>query len=138
MTSADLIEHLNRFREPFLDDLGCEILAVDPEAMDCHMKFEIPKRFCHSGDVVQGGFVAAMLDAVSTHALFAANTKINVVATLELKVSYLEVSRMGEFKAMGKVLKLTRSVAFLEAELRDPNGLLRATMTATAKIRVSE
>jgi len=75
---------------------------------------------------------------VSTHALFAANTKINVVATLELKVSYLEVSRMGEFQAMGKVLKLTRSVAFLEAELRDPSGLLTAAMTATAKIRVSE
>ncbi|GIR69646.1 MAG: hypothetical protein CM15mP74_08970 [Halieaceae bacterium] len=31
--------------------------------------FTVPLEYCHSGDVVQGGFVTAMLDAAMSHAL---------------------------------------------------------------------
>jgi uncharacterized protein (TIGR00369 family) len=137
MSEVNLVEHLNSKRVQFLDDLGCEIESVDPEAMECRMRFGISARYCHSGDIIQGGFVAAMLDAVSTHALFAANTRIAVVATLEMKVNYLEASRMGTLNARGRVVKMTKSVAFLEAELRDSEDRVTATMTATAKIRLA-
>jgi acyl-coenzyme A thioesterase PaaI-like protein len=79
-----------------------------------------------------------MLDAVSTHAVFAANEKINSVSTLEFKTLFLEASRAGKFDAIGRVDKLGRSIAFLSAELRNDKGQVTATMTTIAKVRLSD
>lgn len=137
-TEKQLIKHLNKFREPFLDDLGCTIVSVDPVTYRCEMDFAIGQRYCHSGDVIQGGFVAAMLDAVTTHTLFAAVPNIVGVSTLELKVSYLEASRKGTLRATGQILKMSRSIAFMSGELRDAEGVLTATISTTAKLRIAK
>lgn len=137
-SEVETIELLSRFRPSFLDDMGCTIVGADVEKMTCAMQFEISKSYCHSGDIIQGGFVSAMLDAVSTHAVFAANEKINSVSTLEFKTLFLEASRAGKFDAIGRVDKLGRSIAFLSAELRNDKGQVTATMTTIAKVRLSD
>ena len=71
----------------------------------------------NSGNIIQGGFITAMLDSVSSHAAFGMNGNIIAVSTLELKVSYLAPSFNGKYHAVGKVEKLTRNFAFLSAEL---------------------
>ncbi len=131
-----IIAHLNKFREPFLDDLGCTIVGVDAQAQSCEMTFDISQRYCHSGDIIQGGFVAAMLDAVTTHAIFASNENISGVSTLELKVSYLEASRRGKLTAIGRIEKMSRSIAFVSGELTNSEGLVTAKISSTAKIRL--
>ena len=133
-----VMEHLNTMREQFLDDLGCVITAVDTVQRTCHMDFNVDSRYCHSGDIIQGGFVTAMLDACTTHATFAANQNITGVATLELKVSFLEASRLGKLSAVGRVDKLTRSIAFMSGELYNSEGLLTASISTTAKLRTAE
>lgn len=132
------MEHLNTMREQFLDDLGCEITAVDVAQRICYMDFNVDSRYCHSGDIIQGGFVTAMLDTCTTHATFAANQKITGVATLELKVSFLEASRMGKLSAVGRVDKLTRNIAFMSGELYNSEGLVTARISTTAKLRTSD
>lgn len=133
---SELIARLNNKRERFLDDMGCEIIDVDLEQSVCTMNFDMGAQYCHSGDIVQGGFVTAMLDAVASHAAFLSNESLVGVATLELKVTFLEASRMGRFKAIGRVDKMSRSIAFLSAELYNSDDLLTASMSATAKIRI--
>lgn len=115
--------------------MECEISGLDVDARVCEMAFNMDKRYCHSGDVIQGGFVTAMLDAVTTHAAFGCDEQIIGVSTLELKVNFLEVSRMGKLKAIGRIEKITRSIAFMSGELIAPDGSITARISTTAKLR---
>ena len=135
MDKEAAIARLNTFRPPFLDLFSCVITDLDPVRGLCEMDFEIGREYCHSGNIVQGGFITAMLDAVSSHAAFVINEGIETVSTLELKVSYFAAGKSGRFHAVGKVEKLTRNFAFLSADLFDGTGERTASLTATAKVR---
>ena len=92
------------------------------------------EQFCHSVDIIQGGFVTTMLDAVSAHAVFVGNAEVTRLSCLELKVSFLSASRKGKYKAIGSVEKLTRNFAFVNADLYNEEGVKTATLSSTAKI----
>src|SRR6056297_2289070 len=96
-----VIERMNAMRPVFLDLLSGHVAAVDRAAASCTMHFEISRDYCHSVDIIQGGFVTAMLDAAMSHAAFALVPGITNVATLEIKVSFLEPSRAGRYHALG-------------------------------------
>ena len=98
--------------------------------MDCYFS----KDYCHSGNIVQGGFVTALLDSVSSHAVFVMNRNAIAVSTLELKVSYYAPSFDGKYHAIGRIEKLTRNFAFLSADLFNEQGERTASLTATAKV----
>lgn len=134
MTKEDIIKQMDAFRPPFLDLFECVITDVDAEKGICEMDFNISKQYCHSGNIIQGGFVTTMLDAVSSHAAFATNGDIIGVSTLELKVTYLAPSFNGKYHAIGKVEKLTRNFGFLSAALFNDKGERTAYLSATAKI----
>ena len=134
MTKEVVIKQMQTFRPPFLDLFECVITDVNPEEGICEMDFTVSKQYCHSGDIVQGGFITMMLDAVSSHAVFSTSPKIIAVSTLELKVSYMAISRSGKFRAVGQVEKLTRNFGFLSADLFNEVGERTASLTATAKV----
>ncbi len=119
----------------FLKMLNGHIDAFDTDEQTCTMSFDVSTDFCHSVDIVQGGYVTVMLDAVSTHAIVAADSAVKTVSSLEIKVTFLEATRAGKMRAVGKVQKLGGSIAFLTAELFNDDGLLTATATTTAKVR---
>jgi uncharacterized protein (TIGR00369 family) len=54
------------------------------------------------------------------------------VASLELKVNFLQRVGPGRVIAEGRVLRMGRRVAFLEASLFDPAGAVLATASSTA------
>lgn len=90
---------------------------------------------------VQGGFVAAMLDATAATALLAQLPVDQVAPTIEMKTSFFRPVPLGRLIARGKVLHRGTSIAFLEASLyagddADPAGneTLLAAQTATARI----
>lgn len=89
-------------------------------------------RFCNPMGIVQGGFIAAMLDdAAAIACIVKAQAKL-AVPTLEMKISYLRAVRPGRVIARGAVLKSGRSVTFLKADLYDDAGKHLAQATATA------
>ncbi len=129
-----VIDFLNKRRPQFLTDLGGSIIDVDLETGTCEMEFNVSERYCHSIDIIQGGFVTAMLDAVSSHAVFVKKAEIRAVSTLELKVSFYEPSRKGKLKAVGRIDKMGRSIAFLSGDLYNEANQRTASIVATAKI----
>lgn len=133
----NIIEQLNNKKPQFLNDFGCVISDIDLEERICEMEFDVPLRFCHSGDIIQGGFVTSMLDAVCSFSVFATNPRVIKLASLELKVNFLKVSRAGKFKAVGKIESIGRTIAFLSGELYDESGQKTASITTTAKIKIS-
>ncbi len=134
MTAMEIVHRLNEHRPQFLTMLGGEVIGVDPEAKSCTLAFDVSTDFCHSVNVVQGGFVTSMLDAAMSHAAFTCADAVINVATLEIKVSFLEPALAGKFRAVGHILKEGRSTGFMNGELYDGEGKLIATATTTAKL----
>lgn len=128
------LKRLTKFRPQFLEDMGCTISDLDIEKGICEMHFDMDDRYCHSVDIIQGGFVSAMLDAVTTFAVFGTVPDVQALSTLELKVTFFEASRKGEFKAIGKIEKKGKSIVFLKGDLFNDAGLRTASITTTAKI----
>jgi uncharacterized protein (TIGR00369 family) len=112
---------------------GHRLLEVDADAGRVRVAFNALPEFCHSNaTIVQGGFITAWMDfamafATLTHTRFKSN-----IASLEIKVSFLERVGPGEVVAEGQVLRLGRKVAFLEGRLFDPQGRLAAVASSSA------
>ncbi|NQX88323.1 MAG: PaaI family thioesterase [Halioglobus sp.] len=136
MQDQNIIDALNIDAPIFIQMLGGKARAIDHESQSCTFEFNISKDFCHSVDVVQGGFITAMLDAAMSHAIFAHHDRdtITGVSSLEIKTSFLEPTRAGRLRAVGKILKYTYKTAFLEGHLYDANNLLTATSSSVAKL----
>ena len=86
---------------------------------------------CHSGGVVQGGFVTGWIDAAMAHAAIAICGDDLVPMTLELKVSFFAPARPGTIFAEGWAIKHGRRTAFYEGALKDAAGTLLAKATST-------
>ncbi|MEH6570854.1 MAG: PaaI family thioesterase [Halioglobus sp.] len=134
MNEQDIIKQLNSNTLPFIKMLGGVVADVDLENSSCTFEFTISTDFCHSIDVVQGGFVTAMMDAAMSHAVFGLDKSIENVSSLEIKTNYLEPTRAGKLRAVGSILKSGYKVAFLEAQLFNEEGLLTATASSVAKL----
>lgn len=134
MDEKETIAALNARKPAFIDLLGGKIVAVDPATQSCTFEFDISTRFCHSVDVVQGGFITTMLDSAMSHAVFASLDGITNVSSLEIKTSYLAPTRAGPLRAVGKIIKSSYKTVFLEGRLYNEEGTLTATSSSVAKL----
>jgi uncharacterized protein (TIGR00369 family) len=114
--------------------LGFKLLEIDPEQGTLRVQFDASPQFANPTGNIQGGFLAAMLDDTMGPALIATLGPDQFAPTLELKVSFLRPAKVGTLVGEGRVVSKGSSIAFLSGELRDPQGELIATATATARI----
>jgi uncharacterized protein (TIGR00369 family) len=114
--------------------LGWNLIAVDPDAGTIEVAFDASPAFANSLGVVQGGFLAAMLDDTLGPALVATLPPGQFAPTLELKVNFLRPARPGRVVGSGRIVHRGATIAFLEGCLRDAEGELVATATATARV----
>ncbi len=134
MEGRNTVDSMNASRPGFIEMLGGEIVALDIGEKTCTFEFNISTQFCHSIDVVQGGFITAMLDAAMSHAVFATVQGISGVSSLEIKTSYLEPTRAGTLRVVGQVVKESYKTVFLEGKMYNAEGLLSATASSVAKL----
>lgn len=124
-----------RFPPALLQALGyVELIRFDPDGSRACVKFQARHEFTHSGGTtVQGGFITAWLDNAMAFAIAAGRPDAHV-ATLELKTSFLGRVALQPVLAEAWIRRAGRSVAFMEAELRDLDGSVLATATSTCRI----
>lgn len=134
MNRDKIVETMNARLPPAIRTLKARVLEFLPESHMLTMEFTMGLEFCHSGDVVQGGFVTAMLDAAMSHALSAASHLKASASTIDITVSFLKSTRAGRHVAKGYVIKKGRTVGFMRGELYNEKGDLTATATASAVI----
>lgn len=128
------IDRLNARLPPFMSLLKGKVAAMDVDDATATMSFDIERQFCHSIDIVQGGFITAMLDAAMSHAVFGCDDTVVSLASLEISTRYLEVTRAGPLLATGRIVRQSYKTAFMDGELRDADGKLLATSQSVAKI----
>lgn len=136
MTDEDIVQALHeRVRNlTFMRYLDGVIHSVNQEKRQAILLFHPREDLCQSAGVIQGGFVTAMLDAAMAHAVLAASQLKLGPPTLELKVSFLRAALPGPHKAIGRVVRLGKSIGFLEGELFNDKDQLIAKSSATAML----
>jgi len=134
MEDSEILQSLQSDSAPCTDTLGAKVIRFSTEPPEIEMEFEAIYDFTHSdGQVVQGGFVAGMLDAPMAHLLMGLfNFKI-IPMTLDLNVSYLAPSRQGKLNCIAEVLQLGKSTAFMTSKLYQ-QGTLVASATSTVRL----
>ncbi len=120
---------------PIATLLGAEPLACDPVAGRITIAFEAKPDFCNLLGSVQGGMLAAMLDMVmSFSVLCTMGGPGHVVPTVSMNTQFLSPAKPGRIVGEGALIKKGRSVAFMEGRLRDRDGRLLTTATASGQL----
>lgn len=108
-------------------------IAMDPEGRAA-IEYEAGPHMCHSGGVVQGGFVTGWIDAAMAHAAIAMTGPDVVPMSLELKVSFFAPARPGRVVAEAWVERRGRTTCFFEGRLLDPAGKVLAKASSTLQL----
>ena len=106
------------------------IVSIDP-AGRAVLEYRAGAELCHSGGVVQGGFVTGWIDAAMAHAAMAQPGADVVPMTLEIKVSFFAPARPGLVIAEGWVERRGRQTCFAEGRLTDSSGKVLAKASST-------
>jgi uncharacterized protein (TIGR00369 family) len=114
--------------------LGWEVEAVDPEAGTIELWFTAKEDFLNLAGNVQGGFLAAMLDATLGPVLGATLADGEWAPTISLNVQFVRPAKPGKLRGRGRVVRRGRDIAFLAGELTDGDDII-ATATASAIVR---
>ncbi|MGC1239013.1 MAG: PaaI family thioesterase [Acidimicrobiales bacterium] len=95
------------------------------------------ERFSNPAGVIQGGFLAAMLDsAMGASAVTMVADRRVFVANTEMKVSFVRAAKVNDIlTCVATVLKPGRVISFLEAKITDSDERLIATASSTYLIR---
>jgi len=108
--------------------VGCRMVKVEEGRVE--LSFPFSKAITRRGGMVHGGIVMYALDSVCGITAMTVNPGMDQV-TLELKVNFLEPLRKGPFTAIGKVVRDGGSVAVVEGEIKDADGLVCARSLGT-------
>lgn len=95
--------------------------------------FRPTMEMCHSGGIVQGGFVTGWIDMAMAHVLMAQEGQRNPLS-LEIKVSFLASARPGLVIAEAWVERQGRSTAFVEGRILNEAGDVLAKASSTMKL----
>ncbi len=114
--------------------LGFEMIAVNQADRTVEATFVARPDFANPMRQVQGGYLCAMLDDVMSVACMITSGMTHVAPTLEMKTSFLRPAPAdgGALRAVGRVVKWGRTIAFTEGELFDGEGKLLAKASGTA------
>ena len=116
---------------PLYETMGLtRVISLDP-AGRAQIEYMASMAQCHSGGVVQGGFVTGWIDAAMAHAVIAKVGHGMVPMTLELKVSFFAPLRPGPVIAEAWIVKAGRKTVFAEGTLSDGAGTVLAKASST-------
>ncbi len=111
------------------------------EVLECaagraRIRFPARDQFYISNGTVQGGIVATWIDTTMAFAVRSLLPRPEMGSpTIELHITYLRPVRAGPMLAEAQVVRLGRTVAYVEASLFDAHGRLVARGTSTQMIR---
>lgn len=121
-------------KPPCAELLGWRVLDARPEDGWIRIGFAGRPEFRNPAGVIQGGFLAAMLDDTMGPAVFTMTEGALYTATIDMNVSFLAPAKVGPLFGEGQVIQLGKSVAFIEAKLTDEAGALLARATSSARL----
>ena len=130
------IESLTKmFLKALQSTLGIKkILKLDTSEGEAHAIYKARKNMCHSGNIVQGGFITGWLDAVMALACMCKVGADTLVLSLEIKTTFIKKISHEQVLVIGNVIKIGKTIAFLEGKIVDTENNILAKGTQTVKL----
>ena len=114
--------------------LGMEKVVDQGAGGRAVIHFRAVMDMCHSGGIVQGGFVTGWIDSTMAHVVMAQTNDEFSPLSLEIKVSFLEAARIGLNIAEAWIERRGRTTAFLEGRVLDETGKVLAKGSSTVRL----
>jgi uncharacterized protein (TIGR00369 family) len=111
---------------------GYELDAIGPGA--AKMSMRVQSRHIQIHGVVHGGILASLADTAGAMAAYPMLPRGIRLATVEMKINYLEPVDRGTIYAESRVLRLGRTLVISECEIIDANKNLAAKALMTFAI----
>ena len=135
LTDDDILQRFQRSRNQPTGSqtLGFRLLGVSQENRSVEVAFEARAEvLLNPMKQIQGGYLCAMLDEAMSVACMVASGMTHVAPTVEMKTSFFRPGLPGPLRAVGRVVKWGKTIAFTEGELYDAEERLLAKATGTA------
>ena len=114
--------------------LGFERIVDDgAESGRAVIHFRATMDMCHSGGIVQGGFVTGWVDMAMANVVMSHKHQKNPLS-LEIKVSFLAAAGPGLNIAEAWIERMGRSTAFVEGRVLNEAGEVLAKASSTVKL----
>ena len=111
-----------------------KILKLNTSEGEAHAIYKARKNMCHSGNIVQGGFITGWLDAVMALACMCKVGADTLVLSLEIKTTFIKKISHEQVLVIGNVIKTGKTIAFLEGKIVDTENNILAKGTQTVKL----
>ncbi len=111
-----------------------KILSCDYKNGAAEAIYIAKKNMCHSGNIVQGGFITGWLDAIMALACMCKVGSDVLVLSLEIKTTFIKQVNPGNVYVRGNIIKCGKSIAFLEGTLTDSKNNILAKANQTVKL----
>jgi len=109
--------------------LGLSLLSLEKGHVVFSMRVKPRHKQIHG--VVHGGVLATVADTVAAIAAYTTVPRQTQIATVELKINFLEAVPGGKIKAEGRVLRTGRNFIVTECEIFNEKGTLVAKALLT-------
>lgn len=119
----------------YSETIGSQVLERDAATGTSRMRFVAPDLFCSPRGVLQGGFAGVFLDDVMGLAVLELTGGERLPLTLDLNTSYIRPIPAGPLIAEARVVRIGRTVGFVEGELKLEDGTLLARATSTFAVQ---
>ena len=108
---------------------GWHLLGHDEARGWIRVGFEATSEFLNPAGRIQGGILGAMLDDTMGPAVLVKSAGALYPSSIDMNLSFLGAARPGPLVCEGEVLRLGKTVGFVEGRLMDADGriLVRAT-----------
>lgn len=112
-------------RAPFNTWLGLEVVAFDDASVTLGLKVR-PDMLGHATrNALHGGIVAAVIDTACSMAVVARTGES--VFTVDMRVDYLRPATASEYSIRAEIVRLGRTLATADAQIKAPDGKLVAS-----------
>ena len=133
MNIEERTQHMRE--QPLFQGMGfSKIIEFSKEESSIKIEYIAEHSHCHSGNIVQGGYVTGWIDSAMAHSVMIPTNFEFSPLTLELKITFFKSANPGPVIAEAKVIKLGKSIAFVEGSLFSEKGILIAKGTSTNKL----
>ena len=123
-------------RGPYLRWLGLRVLALQEDGIEVKATWREDWVANPSFMQTHGGILAALIDFAADFALVPQLGRM--VPTIDMRVDYHRLAKPGDLTVKGRVIKLGKSVGFVEAYLCDADGETLAHATSTVRLIPAE
>jgi len=109
---------------PFMRFLGLAMIRSEPGVVEVRLPFREEFMRADGSDWYHGGVISALADIVGDYAVI---TETGAgVPTIDLRVDYLRPARRGDLVAVGRTVRVGKTVSVADVEIRDATGTLVA------------